>query len=545
VTLTTGMRLLRSALLLSATVLLWSLGDLPCRAADAKKEKEPEPAPTNNWNAAAETVVIFNPSFPGSEELAKFYAEKREIASSHLLPLPCSKDETISRGEFEETIRGPLLQAFKNKKWWEVERRDVLDPSGKPYKKSVQVVSQKVRVVVLMRGVPLRIKRASEKLDLRAPEADEASVDSEIAALGMIERPIAGPLENHYYESKRRFVDQRDVAGQLLVGRLDAPDDATVKRMIEDALRAERDGLWGRAVIDFALKDGAYAEGETWLGNSMRLYREAGIPVYTDRNREVLREGWPLPDTILYFGWYAGKCCGPLADPGFRFKPGAIACHLHSFSAATLRSRTENWCGPMLDHGAAAVLGNVWEPWLTLTAHFDLFNARLLEGFTLGEAAWSSTPGLSWMNVVVGDPLYRPFPKERALASNDPHDQNYAIYQDLARRFLAHDGKKFRREMLHAAEEHQSATLLELIGMLSAIEGSSGEADDFLQHAGALFPKPTDQLRCRLYDAEIALRKGNGEEGRILLQNITAEPKFSQLPGLAAAIDLKRSTGAK
>jgi len=541
------MKSARPALLTVATVLLWGWIDLAAQAAEAKKgkEKAPAPAPTTTWNPAAETIVVFNPNFPGSEELAKFYAEKRSIPANHLLALPCSKEETLSRSEFEETIRGPLLQAFKSKKWWDIERRDVLDPKGNPYKKTVQVVSQKVRIVVLMRGMPLRVKRASDKLEVRATEADEASVDSEIAALGMIERPIAGPLENHYYESTKRFIDQRDVNGQLLVGRLDAPDDDTVKRMIEDSLRAERDGLWGRAVVDFALKDGAYTEGETWLGNSLRLFRENGIPAYADRNREVLREGWPLPDTILYFGWYASKCCGAMADPDFRFKPGAIACHLHSFSAATLRSRTENWCGPLLDHGAAAVLGNVWEPWLTLTAHFDLLNARLLEGFTLGEAAWSSTPGLSWMNVVIGDPLYRPFPKERALTTDDPRDQNYAVYQDLARRFLVHDGKKFRRELLHAAEERQSATLLELAALLSSVEGASGEADDFFQHAGAVYPKPADQLRCRLYDAEIALRKGNAEEGRVLLQNITSEPKFSKLPALTAAQQLKRNSGGK
>jgi uncharacterized protein (TIGR03790 family) len=547
VTLNTSMKFPIPALLSITLPLLGGLVGFSCLGATVEKEKKKDasPSPAGEWNAAAETVVIFNPSFPGSEELAKFYAEKRNIPAAHLLPLPCSKDETISRDEFEETIRGPLLQAFKTKKWWEIERRDVLDPNGKPYKKATQVVAQHMHVVVLMRGMPLRIKRASPKADLPVTEVDEASVDSEIAALGLLDRPIKGPLENRYYQSTRRFADHYEARGQLIVGRLDAPDDATVKRMIEDSLEAEHDGLWGRAVIAFALKDGAYAEGETWLGNCVRIYRESGIPVYADRSKEVLRDGWPLPDTILYFGWYANRCSGALASPDFRFKPGAIACHLHSYSAATLRSRTDNWCGPLLDHGAAAVLGNVWEPYLTLTTHFDLFNARLLDGLTLGEAAWSATPAISWMSVVVGDPLYRPFRKDRPLTTSDPHNQSYAIYQDLARRFLTHDGKKFRREILHAAEERQSATLLELTGLLSTIEGFYGEADDFLEHAGALFPKPADQLRCKLYDAELELRKGDAEEGRVLLKNIATEPKFSKLPGLTAAIELEKSSGVK
>jgi uncharacterized protein (TIGR03790 family) len=543
------MNRLRISLILCATALLWCEFSLTLSAAEKGKEKNPPtpPAPAlgNGWNPAAETVVIFNPAFQGSEDLSKFYAEKRGIPKERLLAVKCSTEETIARAEFENSIRDPLLQAFKEKKWWTVEKRDLLDPNGKPYAKAMQVVAQNVRVVALIRGMPLRIKRASPKMELGVTDVDEASVDSEIAALGLLGRPVKGPLENRYYQSTRRFPDHYEARGQLLVGRLDAADDATVKRMIEDSLHAEQEGLWGRAVVDFALKDGAYTEGETWLANSMRLYRDNGIPVYADRNPAVLRDGWPLPDTILYFGWYAGQCCGALASPTFHFKPGAIACHLHSYSAATLHTRGANWCGPMLDHGAAAVLGNVWEPYLTLTAHFDLFNARLLEGFTLGEAAWSATPALSWMSVVVGDPLYRPFPKDRAMTSKDSHEKSYALYQDLARRFLTHDSKKFRREVLKTAEEQQSALLLELSGLLSANDGAAGEADDFFQHAAAVFPKPQDQLRCKLYDAELALRKGNSEEGQQILKTITSEPKYSNLPGIAAAQDLKNSHAGK
>ncbi len=113
--------------LIFSTLLLWSITCVPSwSAAPDKKEKERDKAtpsaPGNGWNPVPETVVIYNPSFPGSEDLAKFYAEKRGISKEHLLPITCSQEETISRDEFENTIRGPLLQAFKDKKWWEVEK---------------------------------------------------------------------------------------------------------------------------------------------------------------------------------------------------------------------------------------------------------------------------------------------------------------------------------------------------------------------------------------------------------------------------------------
>jgi len=41
----------------------------------------------------------------------------------------------------------------------------------------------------------------------------------------MLGRSIRGPLENRYYQSTRRFPDHYEARGQLLVGRLDAPDD--------------------------------------------------------------------------------------------------------------------------------------------------------------------------------------------------------------------------------------------------------------------------------------------------------------------------------
>ena len=45
-----------------------------------------------------------------------------------------------------------------------------------------------------------------------------------------------------------------------------------------------------------------------------------------------------------------------------------------------MRSRTQGWCGPLISNGVDAVLGNVYEPYLPLTANFDIFTERLLRG---------------------------------------------------------------------------------------------------------------------------------------------------------------------
>ena len=497
-----------------------------------------------DWNPSRETLVIFNSSSASSTSLAKVYAGLREIPEDRLIGLPLSLGETITREEFDSSLREPLRRLFEERKWWEIEMRDVFDPKGQRYAQTPQVVKQSIRVFVLMRGVPLRVKRSVPENS--GPEnADEASVDSELTALGLSSRKLQGAVENNYYQSERRFPEHEKALGQIIVGRLDAADDATVRRMMLDTIKAEQEGLWGRAVIDFGLMDAGYEEGEQWLGRSVAAFREAGIPVFTDRYKEVLGDAWPLPDTILYYGWYTDTCKGALASPEFRFRPGAIACHLHSLSAATLRDPRARWCAPLLDHGAAATFGNVWEPYLTLTVHFDLLNARLLDGFTLGEAAWAATPGLSWMNVVIGDPLYRPFAKPRVMMSAESADLDYALYHDIALRFLPDDGKKFRQELLRIAEDKESPRLLELASLISAMDGNYGQASDFLQHAAALYLDPEDKLRCGLYDAELARRSGDAKESLNLVKRIVEESGFRAVPALHAAMGMQKEMTTK
>ena len=46
-----------------------------------------------------------------------------------------------------------------------------------------------------------------------------------------------------------------------------------------------------------------------------------------------------MTDCALYYGWYAEKIAGPFVQSDFKFARGALAVHIHSFSASTLRDR--------------------------------------------------------------------------------------------------------------------------------------------------------------------------------------------------------------
>ena len=358
---------------------------------------------------SAATIVLFNSSDPESRELACYYALKRDIPPDQLLGLSCPASEEISRADFDRTIAAPLREKMESNGWW----KTVRVPGNKK-----AVVETSVRFVAIMRGMPLKIAAdhsippPSDKRNIPAviSSRNDASVDSEIAALGLKDWTPSSVMENPYFRRFTQILDDSVSPGMLLPARLDAPTGSMVRAMIDDSLMAEKEGLWGWAYIDGrGITSGGDIEGDNWMRNLVKILRERGVPTIFDNLPSTIADDFPVTDAAVYFGWYAADVTGPFARQNFQFKPGAIAVHLHSFSASTLRSTTNNWCGPLIARGAAATLGNVDEPYLSFTANLDVFQDRLMSGLTLAESAYMSMCALSWMGVVIGDPLYRPY----------------------------------------------------------------------------------------------------------------------------------------
>jgi uncharacterized protein (TIGR03790 family) len=113
------------------------------------------------------------------------------------------------------------------------------------------------------------------------------------------------------------------------------------------------------------------------------------------------------PDAALYCGWYS---LAKYID-AFDWKPGAVAFHLASSEATTLRDpASQAWCKKMLEDGVCATMGPVAEPYLAAFPRPNDFFAMLLNGeLTLVECFARSSPYNSWMITLIGDPLYRPF----------------------------------------------------------------------------------------------------------------------------------------
>jgi hypothetical protein len=230
-----------------------------------------------------------------------------------------------------------------------------------------------------------------------------------------------------------------------------------------------------------------------------------------------------MTDCALYFGWYAGTMAGPFTQPDFQFAPGAIAVHIHSFSASTLHDDKANWAGPLLTKGAAATIGNVYEPYLQLTAHLNIFGDRLLHGFTFAESAYMSVQTLSWMSVMVGDPLYRPYGSWLDLgekAETQTATSDWSAYHDFAAKSSSLPEAEYRAAAKQFAARTRNAPMLEDIGLLEAGAENYAGATGCFDLARTTYTKRDDILRTVLHEAAALAKQNKSKRGADLLRSV-------------------------
>lgn len=392
-------------------------------------------ARADDAEVASRVIVLANDNDPDSVALAKYYATKRAVPEANIIALPLPDAEAITWREFVDALFNPLQAELVRRGWIDAMGMELTDAAGR--RKHV-VSGHKISYLVVCRGVPLKVVNdpslPAENLPTAANPAfktNAAAVDGELALLAAGTTPVVAFVPNPLFRNDQPSSLQLNQV--VKVGRLDGPTHADARALVDRALEAERNGLIGRAYIDIG---GPHAQGDRWLEDAAKQL--AGLDFDTD----VERAGGSMPPwtrmdaPALYFGWYAGNLNGPFAQTGFSFPPGAVALHIHSFSADTLRSTTRGWVGPLVARGVTATFGNVTEPYLELTHQPQLLLKALARGDRLGDAAAYAVPVYSWQAMAVGDPLYRPFkvPFEEQWARRDrlpPDLQPYVVLRRM------------------------------------------------------------------------------------------------------------------
>jgi len=462
-----------------------------------------------------EVVVIYNSRLPESKAVAGYYARARQVPENQVFGFALTTNEVMSRLEFRDTLQMPLAKKLEADKLWHFGSITNAATNGQPKRVIRRVIASKIRYAVLCYGVPLKM---SSDPDLHEPantnmppqfQRNEAAVDSELAWLPMIEMnpPITGPLPNWVY-GVTNAASLNPTNGILLVARLDGPTADIARSLVDKALQAESDGLWGRAYFDargIPQSQTNYLLGDEWMLGAAQISRALGFETVVDDKPGLFPLDFPMSQIAIYAGWYADNACGPFQLPKVEFMPGAFAYHLHSFSAATLRSASEQWCGPFLARGATCTMGCVYEPYLALTPNVALFLERFTIGqFTFGEAAWAAQPALSWQTTVVGDPLYRPFAKPPTQLHQELAERHSPLVEwsflrlvnvDLARGLSA----AYLANLIETTDvSTKSAVLTEKLADLYVMEGKPSSAIDTYERALTLNPSPEQRIRIRL-----------------------------------------------
>jgi uncharacterized protein (TIGR03790 family) len=392
------------------------------------------PAPATEAKAgdlAARVIILANSRQPDSLRLAEFYAGKRGVPSANIVALPLPETEDITWREFIDQIYQPLQDELYRRGWIEGTATSLVDRFGR---RRYAFTGHRLSYLVVCRGVPLRIYNDSPLLDEKNPRRitpqfnkNEAAVDSELSLLAQSGYDPTGMISNPLFANEHPSSLDAEIV--VKVSRLDGPTLEAARRLVTSALEGESQGLLGRYYVD---PQGPHADGEQWLQSAYTQLQDLGFDGDLDRSGGTFGAEARFDAPVLYFGWYANELNGPFASPDFSFPPGAIAMHIHSFSAHTLRSTTAGWCGPLVARGVTATVGNVFEPYLQLTLRPNLLLRALGRGQTLGDAAYYALPALSWQSVTIGDPLYRPFKvsleeQERAAVSRPQALAPYAV----------------------------------------------------------------------------------------------------------------------
>ena len=345
--------------------------------------------------AAAQTpgqvLVVVNRRSVISREIGEYYLHKRGIPLASLCTIDTAPVETIERPVYDKQIEAPIAAFLRT-----------------------HGLQEKILYIVLTSGVPLRINGPGDEF-----RSEAAAVDSELTLLYSRMRgtviPLAGPARNPFFR-QRNTPFRHPGFPMYLVTRLDGYSLADMKALVDRALEARNAGKF---VID--LKRWDSTEGNQWLRAAALLLPKDRVVL--DDSATVLSG---IPDVIGYASWGSNDPNRRRRMLHFKWLPGAIATEFVSTNARTLREPPAGWevgtwnnkqswyagtpqslAADYIHEGATGASGQVFEPYLSFCPRPDFVLPAWYSGRTLAESFYLGVPGLSWMTVIIGDPLAR------------------------------------------------------------------------------------------------------------------------------------------
>jgi len=352
-------------------------------------------APAAEPPGVSRVLLVTNEMSPLSRRIAEMYARLRAVPEAQICRLRASTAETIDRGAYEQAIERPVAQCLRSRG-----------------------LEDQIYYLVLTQDVPLRI--AATARGQEPTHTDSASVDSELTLLprrlrGLAVGNLQGPAPNPFFRQREAPFSPR-AFGIYLVTRLAAYRFETVENMVRQSLAARRQGKF---VLD--LRSAADDEGNSWLRTAAVLLPKDRVVL--DESAMVITQ---VRDAIGYGSWGSNDKNRHDRFLRFRWLPGALASDFVSSNGRTFQKPPESWTlgswsqptswfqgspqsltADYLHEGATGASGHVDEPYLQQCPRPEILFPAYWSGRNLAEAYWMAIPSVSWMNIVVGDPLCR------------------------------------------------------------------------------------------------------------------------------------------
>ena len=344
-----------------------------------------------------QVLIVVNRQSAISQEIGQYYMKKRGVPLRNLCTINTPPVEKISREIYNSQVEAPIGSCLNNKN-----------------------LREQILYMLTTYGVPLTI---SGRQPAGSLQTDTASVDSELTLLYQrlhgAHVPLSGPAPNPFFR-QRDAPFRHPQFPMYLVTRLAAYDLAEMRAMVDRALIARNKGKF---VIDLKASEPTEgnSDGNQWLRTAGFLLPKDRVVI--DETAEVITN---QKDVIGYAGWGSNDTARRQRFLHFQWLPGAIATDFVSSNARTFARPPDAWTlgnwnnrttwfagtpqslsADYIHEGATGASGNVDEPFLTYCARPEFVLPAYFSGRTLAESYYMGLPGLSWMSVVIGDPLTR------------------------------------------------------------------------------------------------------------------------------------------
>jgi uncharacterized protein (TIGR03790 family) len=399
------------------------------------------PAQLDPWDDPARVLVVFNTAWPDADgdgtpdstELAQYYAQRRGVPAGNLLGLPLTPTgHAYGSGEwslFLTELRDPLLA------WLAAHGTDSVDTllfcHGVPYEVNVpgwgpRSVDNALQVPQSLGTAAAPVFKATQypnPMKEPSPHKGNDVGHFDHATYEYLGLPLymACRLDGVSVDHARALID-RAAYGAAHAGT--APGLYTGNGYVDSRFGAYDDATL-LAGYPFTYAD--YALADKQMAYAKFFVEASGFPMLWEPwESEIGEPGasflggadatWAA-DALLYGGWYNYA----KYQHGWEWLTGSIACDLNSNSAMGLRqSGYVSFLAQALQENLTAGAGVVAEPYLNGHNRPDVLLAYVLDGFTWAEAAMISDPGLKWMSLHVGDPLYRLSPSTAVPDTSAP-----------------------------------------------------------------------------------------------------------------------------